>query len=80
MCAITTCSNELLFPVKNSPESTCCSLKITHPDQIVSLHGSYRIFTHAHALLSGWNVAQNHAINFQCALTDTLYLGKDAFT
>lgn len=47
MCATTTCSNELLFPVKNSTESTCCSLKIMHPNRIVSLHGSCHAFTHS---------------------------------
>lgn len=51
VCAITTCSNELLFPVKNSTESTCCLLKIMHPNQIVSLHGSRHVFTHSRVAL-----------------------------
>lgn len=47
VCATTTCSNELPLPVKNSTENTCCSLKIMHPNRIVSLHGSCHAFTHS---------------------------------
>lgn len=51
VCAITICSNKLLFPVKNSPEITCCWLKIMHPDSIASFNGSHHIFTRYNKLL-----------------------------
>lgn len=55
VCAITTCSNELLFPVKNATESTCCSLQIVHPNRIASLHGSCHVFTHSCVTLECWS-------------------------